>query len=78
MRWGRGWLFYNFIEITFQHGFSPINLLRIFRTPFLQEQLWMAASAILSCAPECDYKFHVLAVHLHSILIAPFQSEDEY
>ena len=24
----------NFIEITFQHGCSPVNLLHIFRTPF--------------------------------------------
>ena len=26
----------NFIEITLQHGCSPINLLHIFRTPFLK------------------------------------------
>ena len=26
----------NFIEIAFRHGFSPINLLHIFRTPFLK------------------------------------------
>ena len=24
----------NFIEITFRHGCSPVNLLHIFRTPF--------------------------------------------
>ena len=24
----------NFIQITFQHGYSPVNLLHIFRTPF--------------------------------------------
>ena len=24
----------NFIEITFRHGCSPVNLLQIFRTPF--------------------------------------------
>ena len=24
----------NFIEIVLQHGFSPVNLLHIFRTPF--------------------------------------------
>ena len=27
-------LFGNFIEITFQHGRSPVNLLHIFRKPF--------------------------------------------
>ena len=27
-------LLFNFIEITFRHGCSPINLLHIFRTPF--------------------------------------------
>ena len=26
----------NFIEITLRHGFSPVNLLHIFRTPFLK------------------------------------------
>ena len=26
----------NFIEITIQHGFSPVNLLHIFKTPFLK------------------------------------------
>ena len=25
---------FNFIEITLQHGCSPVNLLHIFRTPF--------------------------------------------
>ena len=33
----------NFIEITLQHGCSPVNLLHIFRTPFLATPL-MAAS----------------------------------
>ena len=27
----------NFIEIALQHGWSPINLLHILRTPFLKE-----------------------------------------
>ena len=26
----------NFIEITLRHGCSPVNLLHIFRTPFLK------------------------------------------
>ena len=26
----------NFIEITLRQGYSPVNLLRIFRTPFLK------------------------------------------
>ena len=26
----------NFIEITFRHGCSPVNLLHIFRTPFIK------------------------------------------
>ena len=34
----------NFIEITLRHGFSPVNLLHIFRTPFSEEHLWTAAS----------------------------------
>ena len=32
----------NFIEITFQHGCSPVNLLHIFRIPFLKNTLpWL-------------------------------------
>ena len=27
---------YNFIEIALRHGCSPVNLLHIFRTPFLR------------------------------------------
>ena len=27
---------WNFIEITLQHGCTPVNLLHIFRTPFLK------------------------------------------
>ena len=29
-------LFCNFIEIALQHGCSPVNLLHVFRTPFLK------------------------------------------
>ena len=25
---------YNFIEISLQHGYSPVNLLHVFRAPF--------------------------------------------
>ena len=30
-------LIYNFIEITFRHGCSPVNLLHIFRTPLTKK-----------------------------------------
>ena len=30
----------NFTEITLQHGCSPVNLLHIFRTPFLKNTYW--------------------------------------
>ena len=44
----------NFIEITLQHGCSPINLLHIFRTPFLKNTSeWLLLSfffmLMLSC-----------------------------
>ena len=32
-------------------------------------------SQLLTCAPACSYKFHALAVYLHPIFTAPFQSE---
>ena len=37
----------NFIEITLQHGYSPVNLLYFFRSPFPKNGglLWKAASA---------------------------------
>ena len=31
---------FNFIEITFQHGCSPVNLLHIFRISFLKNTSW--------------------------------------
>ena len=38
--------FNNFIETTFQHGYSPVNLLHIFRAPFLRTTMegysWMS------------------------------------
>ena len=42
----------NFIEITLWHGYTPVNLLHIFRTP-LQEQLWRAASVTLFSETLC-------------------------
>ena len=35
----RSFLQSNFIEITLRHGFSPVNLLYIFRTPFSKNTL---------------------------------------
>ena len=32
-------------------------------------------SQLLPCAPACGYKFHALAVYLHPIFTAPFQSD---
>ena len=29
--------FNKFIEITLRHGYSPVNLLHIFKTPFLKD-----------------------------------------
>ena len=30
-------MFCNFIEITLRHGYSPVNLLHIFKTPFVKD-----------------------------------------
>ena len=43
----------NFIEIILRHGCSPVNLLHTFRTPFLEERLWTAASK-----PDMVISFH--------------------
>ena len=45
----------NFIEITLQHTYSPVNLLHIFRTPFLKN-----TSGRLLLTVACG-----LCVHLH-------------
>ena len=37
-------LYCSFIEIALWYGWSPVNLLHIFRTPFPRELLWTAAS----------------------------------
>ena len=37
----------NFTEITLWHGCSSVNLMHIFRTPFLKVHLWVAASVCL-------------------------------
>ena len=43
----------NFIEITLWHGCSPVNLLRIFRTPFYKNTSgWLLLTIFLLC------KFH--------------------
>ena len=39
----------NFIEIALRHGWSLVNWLHIFRTPFPKNHLWMTAS---ECYPE--------------------------
>ena len=33
-------------EIALRHECSPVNLLHIFRTPFLENTIWVAASEI--------------------------------
>ena len=39
----------NFIEITLRHGCSPVNLLHIFRTPFVKSTFgWLFAILIVS------------------------------
>ena len=40
----------NFIEITLQHGCPPVNLLHVFRTPFLKNtSVWLLLKLFLSC-----------------------------
>ena len=40
----------NFIEIILRHGFSPVNLLHIFRTPFLKNTFgWLFFSFSMYC-----------------------------
>ena len=53
----RGVCFFNFIEITLRHGFSPVNLLHIFRTPFYKS----IYGGLLRKSPK--YTFHFISFH---------------
>ena len=52
----------NFIEITLRHGFSPVNLLHIFRTPFSKNT---SGGCFLKLA--IRYKKIVYAVNFESL-----------
>ena len=41
----------NFIEITFRHGCSPVNLLHIFRTPFPKTTPGGPLASVMSSLP---------------------------
>ena len=44
----------NFIEITLQHGCSPVNLLHIFRTPFTKNiSGWLLLCLLLPFTKNC-------------------------
>ena len=50
-----------FIEIAHRHGYSPVNLLHIFRTPFYTNTLWRTASreclSLATSAKSFSFKF---------------------
>ena len=48
-------IIFSFIEITFWHGCSPVNLLHIFRTPFSKDTSeWLLLyQSIYSTSPKC-------------------------
>ena len=56
----------NFLEITLRHGCSPVNLLHIFRTPFLKNisgwlLLWIVSTpsqVVRDCNRENYNKVH--------------------
>ena len=52
----------NFIEFTLRHGFSPVNLLHPFRTPFIK---YRAASETTN---KCFYRFSFLAYKIETVL----------
>ena len=49
-------LLYNFIEIALRHGFSPVNLVHIFRTPFLKNTSeWLLLILCVWLGSECAF-----------------------
>ena len=62
----------NFIETTFRHGFSPANLLHIFRTSFLKNTsgwllLWMVIESYENKAVDYGF-FFILPINFSSRL----------
>ena len=66
--------FCNFIEITFRHGCSPVNLLHIFRTSFPKNTsgrllLIIAKLSILDVCGDPGHVFTISMMHsLHVVL----------
>ena len=58
-------LFCNFIEITLQHGCSPVNLLHIFRTTFPKKLLDSYFSMMLKISILWLYNITFLRIRVH-------------
>ena len=58
-------LFCNFIEITLQHGCSPVNLLHIFRTPFPKKPLDSYFYMMLKISILWLYNITFLRIRVH-------------
>ena len=58
----------NFIEIALQHGCSPVNLLHLFRTPFLSN----TSGKSLKCVSQ-----HLQATHQISVKIKKKERKKE-
>ena len=58
-------LFCNFIEITLQHGCSPVNLLHIFRTPFSKKPLDSYFYMMLKISILWLYNITFLRIRVH-------------
>ena len=67
----------NFIEITLRYGYSPVNILHIFRTPFLRAPLngnfWrcIASLTFISFSKvllATEWRFRVFSLQLYTII----------
>ena len=56
----------NFIEITFRHGCSPVNLLHIFRTPFSKNTYGRLLLCINNAFSSKCFSKNLVALVLHA------------
>ena len=63
----------NFIEITLQHRCSPVNLLHIFRTPFLKNtSKWLLLAIVLSFLLLISSSFYFFLCFLYQLFKTNF------
>ena len=70
-------LLWNFIEIALQHGCSPVNLLHIFRTPFLKNTSGQLLVNVILFQLQC-YHLNPLLLDIICNLLNLFHAKENW